>query len=244
MSSSIPTIRVRGLDYLDASPATLRLLLSSMLRERHGAVIFTPNAKIGAACVEDRSLCSLVRQATVLLPDGAGVLLASRRACPTHALHHRLPGIEAGEIVLHLCAESGLSVYFLGGKPSVACAAAHAWQRKLPTLCVAGYHDGYFEKHGSENDTVVRIIAQSGADVVFVCFGFPLQERWIAENRAALPSVHLFMGLGGSFDVWAGTARRAPAQFQRSHLEWLWRMVHEPRRFAELLPMLAYVFGN
>lgn len=242
MSLSLPTVRVHGLDYLDLSPEQLRVHLAVYLRTQSGLAIFTPNAAIGAACHKDANLAALVRQADLLLPDGAGVVLASRRTCPAHPLRYRLPGIETGEVVLRLCEDLGLSVYFLGGRPGVAREAALSWKERLPHLHVAGTHDGYFEKEGDENAAVVRDIAASEADVVLVCLGFPLQERWIADNRRSLPSVRLFMGLGGSFDVWSGRIRRAPHPIRFIHLEWLWRMLAEPRRFGGLFPMLRYVF--
>lgn len=243
MSASLPTVRVGGLDYLDLPPTRVKPLFRDLLQTRHSLAVFTPNAQIGAACRRDADLKSLVRQADVLLPDGAGILLASQRACPTHPLRYRLPGIESGEIVLRLCEELGLSVYFLGGHPTVAEQAAVVFRGRLPKLRVAGCHDGYFEKSGPPNDAVVRAIAESRADVVLVCLGFPLQERWIIENRPALPSVRLFMGLGGSLDVWAGRIPRAPRIVRRAHMEWLWRMLCEPRRFAALPSMLHYVFS-
>lgn len=243
MPLSLPTVCVHGLDYLDLSPEQLRVHLAVYLRTQRNLAVFTPNATIGAACRKDADLASLVRQAELLLPDGAGVVLASRLACPTHPLRYQLPGIETGEVVLRLCEELGLSVYFLGGRPGVAKEAAMTWKGRLPHLRVAGTHDGYFEKTGDENAAVVRDVAASGADVVLVCLGFPMQERWIADNRPSLPSVRLFMGLGGSFDVWSGRIRRAPSPIRRAHLEWLWRMLAEPRRFGTLFSMLRYVFS-
>ena len=243
MDTPMPTVRVHGLDYLDASPAALRAHLSSLLQHGCGHTVFTPNADIGAACQRDGQLLRLVREADVLLPDGAGVLLASRLRTPTRPLHYRLPGIEAGETVLGLCADMGLPVFFLGGRGGVAARAAANRSRRLPTLRIAGTHDGYFDHTGKENEAVLAGINESGAAVVLVCLGFPLQERWIVDNRSALPRVRLLMGLGGSFDVWAGRVARAPGCVQRLHLEWLWRMAAEPRRFRALPAMLRYVFS-
>ncbi len=240
--SHAPTVRVHGLSYVDLSPEELRRLLEYRLAHFFGTTIFTPNAKIGADCMEDAQLHALLSCADFLLPDGAGVLAASRRQCPTYPLTHRLPGIEAGESILRLCAIHGYPVYFLGGKPHIAARAASHWKNRLPPLIVAGVHDGFFEKSGQENEQVVKQIKASGAAVVLVCFGFPKQERWIIENRDALAAVRLFIGLGGSFDVWAGNIRRAPRPFRRAHLEWLWRGLCEPRRLGDVPRMLRYVY--
>lgn len=238
------TIPVYGLPYLDATPTGLRALLAARLQECPSTTIFTPNAKMGADCLATSELHLLLSKADLLLPDGAGVLMASRCQTPDHPLTHRLPGIEAGEALLSLCADMGLPVYFLGGRPTVAALAAAAWKKRLPSLRVAGTHDGYFEKFGQENEVVLGQIRQSGAAVVLVCFGFPVQERWIVENRDALPCVRMLIGLGGSFDVWAGKVRRAPRLVQVLHLEWLWRSVRQPWRLKELPRMIRYSFGR
>lgn len=244
VSISYRTVPVYGLPYLDADHDELRKLLASRLRDCPSTTIFTPNAKMGADCLATPELHLLLSRADLLLPDGAGVLMASRRQTPDHPLTHRLPGIEAGETVLRLCADMGLPVYFLGGRPTVAALAAAAWKKRLPSLLVAGSHDGYFEKSGKENEAVIQEIDGSGAAVILVCFGFPIQERWIVENRDALPRVRMLMGLGGSFDVWAGKVRRAPRIIQVLHLEWLWRSVPQPWRLKALPAMVRYALGR
>lgn len=243
MAISLPRVRIRGLDYVDLDPHALRLHLAVLLRTQHSLALFTPNAHIGAACLAEPSHMALLRQGDILLPDGIGVVLASRRQQPAHPLRHRLPGIEAGECVLELCADMGISVFFLGGRPGIAARAAARWRARLPRLRVAGAHDGYFDPDGADNDALTEAIAKSGAGVVIVCLGFPRQERWIIANRPRLPSVHLLMGLGGSLDVWAGELARAPRLFRRAHAEWLWRMMRQPRRLGHLFPMLRYVFS-
>ena len=236
------TIRVRGLDYLDASPKQLRALLAERMAQNKTTTVFTPNAAIAEEARLDARLHRLLAEADLLLPDGAGIILASRR-CASAPLTHRLPGIEAGEMALSIAGAQGDPVYLLGGKPGVAEAAARAWQQRLPALTIAGTHHGSFAVDSPENDRIAEEIQASGARVVLVCLGFPTQETWIVQNRDQLPGVRLFMGLGGSFDVWAGQVRRAPVLCQRLHLEWLWRMAKSPRKFARLPAMLRYVFG-
>ena len=242
MNTPLSTVTVRGLPFVDADQAELNELLRMRLQRGDRTVIFTPNAKMGGDALRDARLYTLLCRADLLLPDGAGILLASR----LHAdrpLHHRLPGIEAGEMVLRLAAEQGHPVYFLGGEAGVADKAAAHWKERLPTLIVAGAHHGYISTE-QEQSQVLQDIRQSGAEILPVCLGFPAQEEWIVQNRAVLPSVRLFMGLGGSFDVWAGNLRRAPRIFRATHLEWLWRMLRQPRRLAQLPTMLRYVFGQ
>ncbi|MBE6621012.1 MAG: WecB/TagA/CpsF family glycosyltransferase [Ruminococcaceae bacterium] len=242
-SHASSTVCIRGLPYLDATKEELANILQKRLETEQRTVVFTPNAGIAGEAQHNADLHRLLAEADLLLPDGAGILLASRRLT-SHRLTHRLAGIEAGEMALSLAAAHGYPVYFLGGQPGVAEAAAKAWQQRLPTLIIAGTHHGYFDASGPENDRILRDVQGSGARVLFVCLGFPAQEMWIVQNKDRLPSVRLFMGLGGSLDVWAGRVHRAPALVRRIHLEWLWRMLASPRKFARLPTMLRFVFGR
>ncbi len=238
-----PTVCIRGLHYLDASKEELAKLLEERLEAEQSTIIFTPNADIAGKAQRSPDLHQLLTEADLLLPDGAGILLASRHQA-LRPLTHRLAGIEGGEMALSLAAARGDAVYFLGGQPGVAESAARNWQSKLPAIKIAGTHHGYFDTAGHENDRVLQDIQASGARLLFVCLGFPAQERWIMQNKDRLPSVRLFMGLGGSLDVWAGRVRRAPSLIRRIHLEWLWRMLASPRKFARLPTMLRFVFGR
>jgi len=158
-------------------------------------------------------------------------------------IHVRVPGIELGERVLSL-ADSSLPVYFMGGKPGVAEEAAKRMREKYPKLTVCGTHDGYFQKFGEENDAVIKNINESGASVLFVCLGAPAQEKWIYENRSKLPGVRLFMGLGGSLDIFSGNAERAPEFFCKFGLEWFYRLLKQPSRIGRMMNLPKFYFGT
>ena len=111
-------------------------------------------------------------------------------------------------------------------------------------LSVVGTHDGYFEKEGSENELVLQKINESGARILFVCFGAPAQEKWIDENKDRLTSVRLIAGLGGSLDVYAGIVKRAPQILIKAKLEWLYRLIREPKRVARMLKIPKYIVGT
>ncbi len=96
---------------------------------------------------------------------------------------------------------------------------------------MAGTHHGYFSD-GPETEALLETIRESGAQILFVCLGAPRQEKWVARYRAELPSVRLFLALGGSIDVYAGEAKRAPAWMIRHRLEWLYRILKDPSRIS------------
>ena len=129
----------------------------------------------------------------------------------------------------------------LGGQKGRSRRAARILNAKYPRLKIAGCHNGYFNKQGSDNERVLRIINSTRPDILFVCLGFPLQERWILDNFSKIPSLKLAMGLGGSIDVWSGDVERAPEFYRNMGLEWLWRAIREPRRFRILPDILRFM---
>lgn len=212
------------------------------LAEGEVNVVFTPNALMLDACRRDVRLAELLNRSSLSLPDGAGVLLAARRqGIP---LKERVAGIEFGEALLARAAKEGLRVFLLGGAAGIAERAAEELRKRFDGLCICGTCWGYFEKNGEENRRVLYEIRESRADILLVCFGFPLQERWIAENLAALTHLRVVAGLGGSLDVWAGRVRRSPRFVSRLGLEWAWRMVHEPRRLKGLPAIVRMAIGR
>ncbi len=202
------------------------------------SVVFTPNAVMLEACRRDPSAVLLLNRATLSLPDGAGVLRAARRVGTP--LRERVAGIDFGEALLARAAAEGLHVFLLGGRPGVAARAGERLAERFSGLLIAGTEDGYFEKTEAGNARVLERIRESGADILLVCFGFPLQETWIAEHAPSLTTVAVIAALGGSLDVWSGDLARAPRLFSRLGLEWAWRMLREPRRLSRLPSLLRF----
>ena len=241
MKSSASTVSLLGVPFEPLSRGDAQVRIASLLCGTKSATVFTPNPEMLWQAKKDPELKVLLKRADLLLPDGVGVTLAARlKGTPLPA---RLPGIDMAEWILSYAAPHGLSVFLLGGKPGVAQAAADKLQQRFPTLTVCGTHHGYFDKTvtGQENQAVLNQIRRATPAILFVCFGFPAQERWISENTPALPFLRLSMGLGGSLDVWSGKLHRAPAAFQRTGTEWLWRALREPRRILPLLHAPAFL---
>ncbi len=203
-----------------------------------GELVFTPNAKMLMRCRKEPKYADLLNRATLSLPDGAGVLLAAKRKGTP--LRERVAGIELAEALLCEAAKRGMRVFFLGGKQGVAERAAERLCRQYEGLRVCGCHDGYFEKQGEENRRLLGLINAARTEVLFVCFGFPMQEEWLVQNLSFLPSVRIALGLGGSLDVFAGDVRRAPKMLSRFKLEWLWRMLREPKRLRDLPELIRF----
>ena len=115
-------------------------------------------------------------------------------------------------------------------------------KEKHPELNICGYHHGYFDIYSDENSRVVEKIVQASPDIILVCLGSPKQEIWIMQNAQKIPSLKLSIGLGGSFDVWSGEKKRAPMLFRKLYLEWLYRIITDPKRLSFLFDIPIFIF--
>lgn len=210
----------------------------SLRNNGEAQTVVTPNALIAQACADDPSLYPLVNSASLVLPDGAGILSAAKRSGTP--LIGRVAGIDFAERLLAEAAKRGERVFLLGGGEGVAPAAAKNLQKKFPGLCICGCFWGYFDRHGEENRRLLSILNSCKPSILLVCFGFPIQEKWIRENIGFLPSVRVAAGLGGSLDIWAGRVRRAPRVFRAVRMEWAWRMMKEPRRLRQIPTLFRF----
>lgn len=196
--------------------------------------VVTPNPEIVEVCREDPAVMDIVNRADLVLADGIGVIKGA--AMLGTPLKGKVPGIECAAGLLGKLAKEGRSVYLLGAKPGVAELAGKRLSGQYPGLKIAGTHDGYFQ----EDAPVVEDIRASGADVVLVCLGAPKQEKWMAKNGADT-GAHLLCGLGGSLDVFAGVVERAPKFWCDHGLEWLYRLLKEPRRAGRMMKLPLFL---
>ena len=221
-----------GFDNLTMTEAVERGM--SLLHSEGAHYVVTPNPEIVEVCREDAAARAAVNGASLVLPDGIGVIKGA--AMLGTPLKERTPGIEFAAHIVERMAEEGLSLYLLGAKPGVAEKAAENLKKQYPGLVIAGTHNGYFKEDGP----VVEDIRQSGAACVFVCLGAPKQEFWMAKNGPAT-GAHLLCGLGGSLDVFAGTVERAPKFWCDHGLEWFYRLCKEPKRIGRMMKLPLFL---
>ncbi len=229
---------ILGVSFDINTKETARMQTVKFLSQRKNARIFTPNAEILYKASRQPSLCRLLNSADLCLPDGIGVIAASRIL--SKPLPRRITGIDTAEWVLEYAAAHGLSVFLLGGKPNVAERAKQKLIKRFSGLDICGTHHGYFDTEGKENQAVLYKIKKARPDILFVCLGFPRQEKWIVSNTPSLPFLRLSMGIGGSLDVWSGDVKRTPKPIQKIGLEWLWRAAAEPSRLHRLPALGAF----
>ena len=192
-----------------------------------GGYIVTVNPEIVLRCREDAAYAAAVNGAKLVLADGVGDLCAAR------ILGTPLPGRVAGaDLVPRLLArlaERGGSVFLYGARPGVAERAGESLQSACPGLRIAGTENGYI----SDETALLEALEREKPDLLLLGLGAPRQELWMAENRQRTPAV--MIGVGGLLDVFAGDIPRAPEAWQRLGLEWLYRLLREPRRFKRVI---------
>ena len=174
-------------------------------------------------------LASFTSSRSVIIPDGIGTLLASKMV--KMPIKEKIAGIEIMEDIIKKCAKENKPIYLLGAKQEILGGCKENLKRKYPKLNIAGSHNGYFDLEDCED--IVCNIKKSNAYALFVAMGAPKQDIFIARNMGILPC-RVYMGVGGSFDVFAGKTKRAPKWMIKLGLEWLYRVCKEPYRIKRL----------
>ena len=228
------SVTVGGVSFDTLSLDEAAEVILDAAREGKSHLTVTLNAIMLHRALRDRERMALYQRASLVLPDGIGVVLAGK-ILNTPFPCGKVAGVSLGERVIGKAAEHKVPIALFGGKDGIAEKAAVRLMAKEPTLRVACTLSGY----GFERDEVARAIEKSGARLVFVCLGSPLQEEvgLYLASALSLPT----LALGGSLDVYAGRVKRAPRIFRAMGLEWLWRMLIEPRRFCEIFALFSFV---
>ncbi|NLY70265.1 MAG: WecB/TagA/CpsF family glycosyltransferase [Clostridiales bacterium] len=200
------------------------------------SLIVTPNSEIIYNANKDIELKSILRSADLVIPDGIGLIYASKIL--GHPLQERVTGIDFLNNTLDWLNENKGSVFLLGGKPGIASLAAEKIKQAFPNLIVVGTHHGYFSSEDEKE--IVEMINSSNADFLCVAMGAPKQEKFIARHKQNL-KVKAAIGVGGSLDVWAGAVKRAPEFYQKHGLEWLYRLIKQPSRYKRMIALPLFV---
>ena len=178
---------------------------------------------------DSRLLKSFTSENTIIIPDGLGTVLASKMV--RSPVKEKIAGIEVMEALIEKCSREGKSIYLLGARQNILEDCIKNLLNKYPDLNIAGSHNGYFDLDNCED--IIYDIDKSGAYILFVAMGAPRQDIFIADNMNRLPCT-IYMGVGGSFDVFSGKIKRAPSWMIKLGLEWLYRVFKEPWRIKRL----------
>ncbi|MDD4503971.1 MAG: WecB/TagA/CpsF family glycosyltransferase, partial [Clostridiaceae bacterium] len=186
--------------------------------------------------IKDRELEGVLNSGQLVVPDGIGVVIASRfYGTP---VKERVAGLDLMMRLMEIADSQGKSVYLLGGKEGVAEDAAINLTERYNRLKIAGTRNGYFGE--DEEEKIINKINSSNADILLAALGAPKQEKFIYKYRDRL-KVRIAMGVGGSLDVLAGRVKRAPEFYQKAGLEWFYRLVKEPRRIVRVAKIPKFI---
>ncbi|NJK99222.1 MAG: WecB/TagA/CpsF family glycosyltransferase [Spirulinaceae cyanobacterium RM2_2_10] len=202
----------------------------SLWQQNRGAHVVTLNSEMVMQAERDPQLAATIQQAELVIPDGAGVVFYLRLR---QQHQQRCPGIELASALLAAAAQLNLHepIAFYGGAPGVAEQAARSWQAQFPSLRLLTFH-GYLNPEATE--ALQQTFKAEQPRLIFVGLGVPRQEFWIAQHRHLCPQA-IWIGVGGSFDIWAGVKTRAPVWWCEHNLEWLYRLYQEPWRWRRML---------
>lgn len=208
-----------------------------LARGERASLVVTLGTEMVVEAQDNESFRRTVNGAALSLCDTIGLLAASRlRRGP---LRERVTGVELVESLARRSEQAGIALYFLGGADGIAERAAAEMQRRYPGARIAGWHQGYFPD--GESARVLAGIARSGARILCAGLGSPRQELWLAEHVAQSGAL-VGIGVGGTFDILSGEVKRASRLVRLLGLEWLYRLVREPRRWRRQLALPRFAF--
>lgn len=197
--------------------------------------VVTANPEVVMIAKENAGFQSILEQAYVV-PDGIGIVYAAKML--QKPLHERVTGVELVDALMQEADKQGWSVFLLGASPDVNRMAAARLEKDYPRARIVGRRDGFFS--ADEEQLVLDEITAKSPDLLFVAMGVPRQELWIAKHWSQL-NIPVVIGIGGVFDVLAGTVKRAPVLWQKLHLEWMYRLLKQPSRWKRQLAIPRFV---
>jgi N-acetylglucosaminyldiphosphoundecaprenol N-acetyl-beta-D-mannosaminyltransferase len=216
---------------------TMRLLLR-FIESGEPHLVVTADASSHVIASRDPEFHAIASRADLVTPDGTGILWAARRLGTP--LKERVSGVEISERLCAASAKHGFSLYFYGAAPGVAEEAADRMRERYPGARIVGTAHGFLRSE-EEQAALVADIREKKPAVLLVALGIPAQEKWIDRHMEEL-RVPVFIGVGGTLDVFSGRVARAPEWYQRHGLEWLYRLAQNPKKYAKVatLPVFAW----
>lgn len=192
--------------------------------------VITINPEMIENASQNHDFAEIINSAELVIPDGIGVEIGLKILGYNV---RRIAGIEFSHRMIEECAKNSQSVALVGAKPQIVEKAKENLEKEISGLYVTYAHDGYF----SNDEEIINELKIRQPRLVLCALGSPKQEEFIIKAKQVLPNA-LFVGVGGSFDVWSGVVERAPEIYQKLGLEWLYRTVKEPKRFKRIFPTL------
>ncbi|AVK61860.1 glycosyltransferase [Lactobacillus sp. CBA3605] len=233
MSAPFDTVTILNVSFIKTTNVAFQAQLQQDILQHRNRFVVTANPEILMYAREHPDYQRILAQADYITPDGIGVIQGAKILGTP--LPERITGYDTLLSLLTWGAKHHQRVFLLGAKPAVLTQVVAKVTARYPQLVIAGAQDGYY----TDEAAVVDQLVAARPDMILVATGFPKQEVFIATYRHRVDG--LWMGVGGSFDVLAGTVKRAPKFWQQHHIEWLYRLIKEPSRFKRMLVLPRYL---
>jgi len=207
------------------------------INEKKFHLIVTINSENATKALENKIFLDVIKNADLVIPDGIGIIFASKIL--GNKLPERIPGIDLSYKLLEISNEKGYKIVLIGGKEGVAEGAKENLKKIFPNLNISMTYNGYFNE--DEERIIVDEIQKIEPDILLVGMGSGKQEIWIWNNREKFKNIGVCIGVGGTLDIWAGKKKRAPKLVQNLGLEWLYRVIIEPKRIFRVLKIFNFL---
>ena len=222
-------VHILGVPFVNTSQKDFIDTLQKHIARQERTFVVTANPEIVMHSLEDQQYKGTLAKAQYITADGIGIVKAA--AIIGEPLPERVSGYDLMLDLLEAADKNHSSIFFLGAAEEVLQQTVAKAKTDYPGIKIAGSHNGFFDW----NDPLLpQQIKNAAPDIVFVALGFPRQEQWIGAHIEEFDK-GIFIGIGGSFDVFSGTVKRAPELWQKMNLEWFYRLVKQPSRWKRML---------
>ncbi|WKA57842.1 WecB/TagA/CpsF family glycosyltransferase [Planococcus shenhongbingii] len=230
-------VHILGVPFIDTTRKEFITRLQDRIEKREKTFVVTANPEIVMHSLQDPAYKQILGKADYITADGIGIVKAA--AIVGEPLPERVSGYDMMLDLMEMANQKRQRIFFLGASETVLQETVRLVQEKYTGIHIAGHHNGFFDW---TDPTLPQTIKNSEPDLVFIALGFPRQEQWIGQHIDGFDQ-GVFIGVGGSFDVFSGNVKRAPELWQKLNLEWFYRLVKQPSRWKRMLvlPKFALV---
>lgn len=237
-SKDFPLTTIMEIPFSKFSLDEVDSYLARRLKDNQITHVVTANPEIVMYAEESLSYKQILKKADIIVPDGIGIVYASR--IQKDPVAERVAGYDLLHRVMYHANLQQWKVYLLGAKEEVNALAYERLNNDYPNARLVGRHNGYFTDGSEIEKNIINEIKQQKPDILFVALGFPRQEEWISLYQTKL-KIPFAMGIGGSFDILSGKIKRAPKLWQKLGIEWLYRIIKTPSRWKRVLVLPKFL---
>ncbi len=212
--------------------------IETLIQSEGQHMVATADSSMIFDAQSDSELRSILEAADLVTPDSSGVIWAGKRR--GEPFPEKVSGVDLVARLCELSAQKGYKIAILGAAPGVAETAAEKLTLQFPGCNIVGTRHGFFPTESDE--VVAEEIGALKPDILFVAMGIPRQEKFIARHKS-LHRAKVAIGVGGSFDVYSGKAKRAPVFIQKAKMEWLWRLLQNPSKYKKTMKLPRFMFA-